>query len=531
MLDQLKNTLRNWLGVKAQTTTLREPATWLLDLFGSETAAGVRPSQKIAYSLAPYYCGVRLISETLASLPLNVYRRTPGDRPGRVVAESHPVHFLLHREPNPEMTSMVFRECLTAHCIDHGNAYAEIQRDSMGVPVALWPLAPTWTWPRLDSDGTLYYETWVNGEPNILQAKDVLHVPGLGWDGRKGYPLLQLAAERIGLDAAQRNYSGKFYANGGHVSAVVETENKLDDETFARLKLQLRENFSGLSNAHRVALLEYGLKFRSLNQTNVDAQLAEGMKFSIEDWARWFNIPPHKLKDLTHSTFANIEHQSIEWVTDSIRPWATRWEQEFNRKLFFQKNVFYVKHVVDGLLRGDQKSRYDAYAIARNWGWLSVNDIRELEDMNPLPDAIGNVYLSPLNMQRAQDVGKEPEPAPAPPETNEPEEPDQDDTTEREAEMVRQAARRAVMYETRRLDRHSAWEVYQDGELAAKIVGWCMVDGAVADKYNIVAEQLNLIAEDEGISEDELVDRKVEVLSSLALTGELPHERLAAAVI
>lgn len=523
MFDKTKNWLRSTLirslGIQNQTTTLREPASWLLDMLGGETSSGVRATQSKAYSLSAYYCGVRIISETLGSLPLNVYRRTRGTRPGREVAWQHPVQNLLHKEPNPEMTAMVFRESIAANVIDWGNCYVEIARDSAGTPIGLWPLSPRETWPKRADDGTLYYETWVAGTQYFLRAENVLHIPGLGYDGRKGYPLIQLAAETIGLHVSQRDYSGTFFKNGGHVSMVAETDGHLDDAGFARLKEQLQSNVGGLSNAHRIALLEYGVKLRSTNMSHEDAQMVESMKFSIEEWARWFNIPPHKLKDLANAHFTNIEHQNIEWVTDSIRPWAIRFEQEFDKKLFFQKNTFYTKHVVEGLLRGDLKSRYDAYAVARNWGWMSANDVLELEDRNPLPGDIGDKYLIPLNMIPADQLGKEP---PRQPATPPPEDPDDDRTLK----LLEASAQRVVNYEHRRIDRLNAFETYNDGELAYKINTWLVTNYDISERYLRIAEQLNLIADDQGISDDELTACKVRLLIRLVTDNEVTDETI-----
>lgn len=515
MFSRLKDAWRR-LTVRSQTTTLRNPAAWLLNVLGgAETASGVKATQSNAYSLSPYYCGVRIISETLGSLPLNAYRRTRGAREGREVARSHPVHRLLHKQPNPEMTAMVFRETLAANCIDWGNAYAEIQRGPDGTPVALWPLSPRETWPRRSPDKTLFYETWAGGTQYILRAEDVLHVPGLGYDGRQGYPLIQLAAETIGLHVSQRDYGSTYFKNGGHVSMVAETDGHLDDAAFARFRGQLQQGITGLTNAHRIALLEHGIKLRSTNLTHGDAQMVESLKFSTEEWARWFNIPPHKLKDLSNAHFTNIEHQNIEWVMDTVRPWAVRFEQEYDRKLFFQKEIFYTKHVVEGLLRGDLKSRYDSYAIGRNWGWLSANDIRALEDMNPLPGNIGDKYLVPLNMAPADQVALPPA---APP----PQEPPED----RALQMLIASAQRVVNYENRRLDKRGMFDVYNDGDLTHKIKDWLITDYSVSERYARIAEQLNLIADERGISDDELTACKVDLLVKLVTNKHITDEAI-----
>jgi len=427
-MNKLQSFIAKALGIKS--TTLRNPADWFMEALGyNKSASGEKVSHAAALSLSPYYCGVRMISETVGSLPLNVYKRRPVR--GQDVYREHPVHSLLHSEPNPEMTAMSFRQTLCAHAIGYGNAYAEIVRRGDGTPAQLWPLCPDRVKAKRDENDALWYEVRLDdGGFSYIAAKDVLHVPGLGFDGISGYSLISVAMESIGINLAQEKYSGKFFSNGGHVSAVIETDNVLQDETFERLKSEIAKNIGGLDNAHRIAILESGLKLKPTNISNTDAQLIEGKRFSIEDWARWLNIPPHKLKEMARSTFSNIEHQNIEWAVDSIRPWLERFEQEYNRKLFKNKNQFYSKHVIDGLLRGDHKSRNEAYAIGRNWGWLSANDVLALEDRNPLPGDLGDIYLVPGNMTRAEDAGQQMQPEPPPPE------PDEDDEIEAKLDKI-----------------------------------------------------------------------------------------------
>jgi len=510
MFESLKNGLRSFiikqLDIKSATTTLRSPATWLLDYLGtSETASGVRASQAAAYSLSGYYNGVRLISETLGSLPLNVYRRTDA---GREVATSHPVQLLLHKQPNPEMSAMVFRETLMAHVIDWGNAYVEIQRGSDGSPVNLWPLLPRDTWPTRSEDGALWYETWIDGTRYLFPAADVLHVPGLGYDGRKGYPLIQVAAESIGLNASQHSYSSKYFRNGGHVSMVAETDGQLEPDGRERFKQELQATYGGLTNAHRIALLEHGVKLRATNLSHEDSQLIESMKFSVEEWARWFNLPPHKLKDLQNAHFTNIEHQNIEFVSDAIRPWAVRWEQEFDRKLFFQKNTFYTKHVLEGLLRGDLRSRSESYAIGRNWGWLSVNEIREREEMNRLPSDTGDQYLVPLNMVPADQAGQQPSE-------------EGDDSSRR---VVQAAASRVIRYEAKRLGKDQ--DIYNNGDLTERMKEWIGASDGMCDKYIRVSGQLNGLAHDLDIGDDQLQESKIKFLVKLVNDEEVEENEV-----
>ena len=504
---------------RAEVTTARSPATWFMEaLFGQrESASGVRVTEATAMSLSPYYCGINMIAGTVASLPLNVYK-TNGRQ--RDVWPAHPAHWLLHNEPNPQMTAMSFRQTMVYHAIDKGNAYAEILWDGRGNPFQLWPIPPHLCTPRRDTDGRLWYEIRpYDKEVRYLKAEDVLHVPGLGYDGVVGYGLLQLARDSIGLSSAQEQYAAKFFRNGGNVSAVIEYDKSLTDPQFQRLNSQIVEKLQGLTNAHRVALLENGGKYKPLNPTHQESQLTEARRFTVEEWARWLNMPPHKLREMTHATFSNIEHQNIEWVVDTIRPWLVRFEQEYNRKLFRKQSVFYTKHVVEGLLRGDLKSRYDAYAIARNWGWMSANDILELEDRNPLPGDLGDMYLVPLNMISAEHAGEPPEPKPAAPSAApDPAEEDMPDVTPDKTAARRfahAAAERVVRFEARMLDSNGTAAYINVNE---RVRDWLFVPQSIADAYCTMAMQLNLMAADDpGITQDELCQRKIELLERLAL--------------
>ena len=501
-MNKLQSFIVKVLGI--QNTTLRNPADWFMDALGyKKSSSGEQVSHAAALSLSPYYCGVRMISETVGSLPLNVYKRRPTR--GQDVWREHPVHPLLHSEPNPEMTAMSFRQTLVGHAIGYGNAYAEIVRRGDGMPAQLWPLAPDRVKPKRDENNDLWYEVRIdNGGYAYLPAADVLHVPGLGFDGICGYSLISVAMESIGINLAQEKYTGKFFSNGGHVSAVIETDNVLQDDTFARLKSEIAKNIGGLDNAHRIAILEAGLKLKPTNITNGDAQLIEGKRLSIEDWARWLNMPPHKLKEMGHSTFSNIEHQNIEWVVDSIRPWLERFEQEYNRKLFRNKNQFYTKHVVDGLLRGDHRSRNEAYAIGRNWGWLSANDVLEFEDRNPLPGDLGDIYLVPGNMTRAEDAGQQ----------MEPDVPAVDEDEPREMRMTRAAAGRVVGYELRQEPGYASGQ-----EFVEKVADWMCTTPEIAEKYARLTAHIKLLTDEACVPENGAMAAKINLLTELVMSG------------
>jgi HK97 family phage portal protein len=491
--------------VRAEATTLRSPATWFLEaLFGRESSSGVRVSEATALNLSPYYCGVLMISGTVGSLPCNVYKR---DGKKRDVWDQHPAHWLLHNEPNPEMTAMSLRQSWVMHAIARGNAYGEIVWDRRGQPAAIWPLLPHMTRPLRDDTGQLWYEVrpW-DKEVRYLRPENVLHIPGLGYDGIMGYGLIQVARDAIGLHTSQDAYAAKYFQQGGNVSGVIEVPTVLQDAAFQRLKKEIAEKFSGLTNAHRIAILEAGMKFNALNPTHEQTQLVESRKFSVQEWARWLNMPPHKLKDMSEATFSNIEHQNIEWVVDTIRPWLVRFEQEFNRKLFFKQTLFYTKHVVEGLLRGDLKARFDAYAVARNWGWMSADDVLELEDRNPLPGKQGQMYLVPANMMPADQVGKKPvPPAPGSPAPQAPTPVPPAGPAER---LARVGAERVVRLEERA--GHSE-------DFRSKLCEWLTVRPETAAHYCEVAAQLNLLAEDHDVGATELRARKVDLLVELVM--------------
>jgi phage portal protein BeeE len=348
-----------------------------------------------------------------------------------------------------------------------------------------------------DEDNRLWYEIHIPGkEVRYIRREDTIHIPALGANGVMGIGLLTVAREAIGLNSAQDQYAGKFFRNGGNISGVIETANSLKEDAFQRLKKEVAEKFGGLTNAHRVAILENGLNFKSINPTHQEAQLIEARRFSVEEWARWLNMPPHKLKEMTHATFSNVEHQNIEWVVDSIRPWLVRSEQEYDRKLLRKTNQFYFKHVVDGLLRGDQQGRYAAYAVARNWGWFSANDVLELEDRNPLPGDTGDIYLIPANMQRA----------------DQPLAPQQ------------KAAEQIVKQEQKSLTARGAAGTYDDG-FQNRLMALMNVPRETAKRYVSLTQQLNLMADEKDIPDTQRQAMKASLLVQMA-NGGMTHAQI-----
>jgi HK97 family phage portal protein len=299
------------------------------------------------------------------------------------------------------MTWFQFFETLQAHVCNWGNAYAEIQRDQAGLPIALWPLLPDRTRPERDAaTRQIVYRTTVGaGQYVLLPASNVLHVAGLGFDGLLGYSVVRQARECIGLGLATEEYGARFFSNGVRPSGVLEVDGELSEVAYERLRKAAGAH-QGLENAHRYMVLEAGAKWKQTSIAPEDAQFLETRQFGVTEICRWYRMQPHKVFELSRATFSNIEHQNIEHNVDTIAPWLRRWEQALDRRLVApsERETYYVKFNQAGLLRGDIASRYKAYSIGRQWGWLCVDDIRELEEMNPLPNGQGQTFLAPLNM-------------------------------------------------------------------------------------------------------------------------------------
>lgn len=382
------------------------------------TASGKYVTERSAMQMTAVYCCVRILSEAVASLPLQFYRYT--DDGGKEKAVDHPLYFLLHDEPNPEMTSFIFRETLMTHLLLWGNAYSQIIRNGKGEVVALYPLMPDRMKVDRDEHGRLYYEYTVYDSDDVdgrkgtnkvgrtvrLQPHDVLHIPGLGFDGLVGYSPIAMAKNAIGLAIATEEYGSKFFANGAAPSGVLEHPGTIKDPSKVRESWQA--TFGGSGNANKIAVLEEGMKYTPISISPEQAQFLETRKFQIDEIARIFRVPPHMIGDLEKSSFNNIEQQSLEFVKYTLDPWVSRWEQAMVRALLTpdEKKKYFFKFNVDGLLRGDYQSRMNGYATARQNGWMSANDIRELENLDRIPaEQGGDLYLINGNMTKLEDAG------------------------------------------------------------------------------------------------------------------------------
>ena len=381
-------------------------------LFG-RTTSGKPVNERTAMQTTAVYACVRILAEAGASLPLHVYEYQ--DDGGKKLVHDHPLYYLLHDEPNPEMTSFVFRETLMSHLLIWGNAYAQIIRDGAGRVLGLYPLLPDKMEVQRDDRGNIFYVYSRNSDENPmfkeygnikLKAEDVLHIPGLGFDGLIGYSPIAMAKNAVGMTLACEEYGASFFANGANPGGVLEHPGVLKDPS--KVRESWNSVYRGVNNAHKIAVLEEGMKYQQIGIPPEEAQFLETRKFQINEIARLYRIPPHMVGDLDKSSFSNIEQQSLEFVKYTLDPWVIRWEQSLQRSLLLpgEKGKYFIKLNVDGLLRGDYQSRMNGYAVGRQNGWFSANDIREMENMNPIPDEEGgNLYLINGAMTKLADAG------------------------------------------------------------------------------------------------------------------------------
>ena len=373
-------------------------------LFG-QTSAGKPVNERTAMQSTAVYACMRILTESIVGLPLHLYKYNGN---GKKMVVNHSLYRLLHDEPNPDMTSFVFRETLMSHLLLWGNAYAQILRDHAGRVLGMYPLLPDKMEVDRDSvTGEIFYTYTKSSDenPNIKQAgqvrlkkQDVLHIPGLGFDGLVGYSPIAMAKNAVGISLATEEYGAKFFANGATPGGILEHPGVVKDPE--RLRQSWHAQF-GQKNSHNVAVLEEGMTFHHMTIPPEQAQFLETRKFQIDEIARIFRVPPHMVGDLEKSSFSNIEQQSLEFVKYTLDPWVIRWEQSLSRSLLNEdeKRKYFFKFNLEGLLRGDYESRMSGYATARQNGWMSANDIRELENLDKIPaEDGGDLYLINGNM-------------------------------------------------------------------------------------------------------------------------------------
>lgn len=447
---------------------MRDPA--LSAFFGPiDTSSGVPVNEYTAFNCSAVFAAVRLISEAVGQLDCVVMEKSGS--PGNMTlteATDHRLWSLVHDRPNPEMNPISFWATLQAHVLTWGNAYAEIVRDGAGRPAQLWPIPPNRVRPRRiladrPSDRKIVYDVFPNvstqyalqslpipkgNEIATIPYTDMLHIHGLGFDGLMGYSVVTMARESIGLTMATEQFGAGFFGRGSRPTGVLTHPGRMKDEGRKNLREQWERTYQGLNNAHRVALLEEGVKWEAIGIPPEDAQFLQTRKFQLSEIARWFNVPPHMLRDLDRATFSNIEEQGMDFVTYSLRPWLVRHIQEVRWKCLTdaERSRLVIRFLYEILQRGNFQNRMQAYHAGIQDGIFCPDEVREMEGMNHRPDGLGKVFLRPLNMVPAdtpvEDPNSQPDPAQTPEPTPDPQpEPDADKAAK--ARKARKAAKKA----------------------------------------------------------------------------------------
>jgi HK97 family phage portal protein len=366
---------------------------------GGAAPGGVVVTSESALTFSAVLGCVRVLSEGVAALPLITYERIGRGKERSII---HSLYSVLHDSPNDEMTSFQWRETSMAHCTLWGNCYSEIIADGAGRVRELWPLLPQQMTPKRTESGLIYEYRDPAGRLITYTADQIFHVPGLSMTGLVGMSMIGIAREAIGLGLTLARHGTKLFANGARAGGVLEAPAELSDTAYERLKTSFNEQYSGVENSGKTILLEAGTKFNNLTMPNDDAQFLQTRMFQIEEIARMFRVPPHMIGDLEHATFSNIEQQSLDFVIYSLTPWLVRWEQAISHKLFLpqERARYFSEFLTSALLRGDTMSRYTAYSSAISSGWITRNEVRQIENMNPDNPALDE-YLFPLNMAPA----------------------------------------------------------------------------------------------------------------------------------
>lgn len=394
--------MKNWAIRTALKLSLHDG--WA-GIFNSATYSGVTVTPKGALGNTPVLRAITILSETIAQLPLHVIDESQNKKKK---ALQHPLFRVLYLEPNSLMSSFEFRQLMMTCVCLYGNFFAEIEFNNAGDVVALYPWKNDKVILFKAEDNTLWY-SYRTDSPNskeiLIPSRRVLHIKSFSDNGLWGKSPIQIAREAVALSQAAEAYGAKFFGSGGKPTGVFSTDSKLKGDTIDRLQEQWKKRM-GDSSSTKTLFLEEGLKYQPISLSPEDSQFIETRKFQISEIARMFGVPPHMLFDLERATFSNIEHQSIEFVTFSILPWIKRIEQEMTRKLLTVKEQsrYLIQFNVSGLLRGDTKSRFESYAIGKNAGFLTTNDIRKLEDMDPKEG--GDVLWTPANTMPA-DISKD----------------------------------------------------------------------------------------------------------------------------
>ena len=387
-------------------------AARLVEVFGGQrSTAGKSVNIESALGITAVYACVRVLADGVAALPLPLYRRLPR---GKERAPDHPLYRLLHDQPNPWMTPYTLKETLMGHVLLRGNAYANIVRDRSGYPVELWPLRPASMLDIRESEsGQLIYLYRVpGGEAVKIPQSEMFHIRGLSPDGLRGYSPITVHREAMGLTMAEEEFGARFFSNGAIPQGVLQAKARLSKTAVDNLRESWNAAHQGLSQSHRVAILEEGVEWKATGVAMEDAAWLAGRTFQLDEMCRIFRVPPHKVYELTRATFSNITDQELQFQGDSLVPWLVRLEEQVNISLLSpsDRRIYYAEFLVDAALRADISKRYEAYFRARQGGWMNSNEIRERENLNPFEG--GDDYWQPVNMVA---INGEPSPNTSPP--------------------------------------------------------------------------------------------------------------------
>ena len=446
-----------------------------LFIFGTADS-GERVDEKSAMQIATVYACVRLLAESVAQLPLRLYREKEGGQ-GKERATDHPLYRVLYRQTNPEMSAFSFREVLMTHLLLWGNSYSQIVRDGKNGILGLYPLLPENVEIDRDANGELYYiyhaytdeKPGESGSDIYFKRDEILHIPGLGFNGLVGFSPIAMMKNSLGTTLAVEKYGSSFFRNGAQPSGVLEHPGVLKDPQ------KIRDNwtavYGGAGNAHRVAVLEEGMAYKPISLPPEDSQFLSTREFGVEEICRIFRVPPHMVQSLKRATFSNIEHQSLDYTIYTLTPWLVRIEQAIIKDLLLdeEKDVYFPKFNVDGLLRGDYESRMRGYATGFSNGFLTVNDICRLEDMDVVPESeggdfhvINGSYVQLKNVGQAYtgqaqpEEPEEPEPEPEPKREEPPEEEEAEDESEDQSRTGNRQTRRKQRHYGRKKGRNTS---------------------------------------------------------------------------
>lgn len=403
-------------GGNQKGVNLSAPNAGISGAIGSISASGIPISDDVALTQSVFFGATKIISEDVAKLPVRVLKmRKDG---GRVINKRHYLHKLMKR-PNNWQTPFEFIEFMTFCLVIRGNSYAVIQRDAKGTPVALIPVHPGRVTLLTDTDGELWYQIGrgsqheaavLKDQPLTIPSRDILHIKNLSRNGLTGMSLIEQVKDTLGLAIATEQHGSKLFANGARPSGALKHPGKLSSDAASRLRAAWDQIHSSVANYGKTLVLEEGMEYQTISMTSQDAEWLASRKFQVEEIARFFRIPLHMLQSLDKASFNNIEHQSRSYYDQTLMSYLERIESAFNTKFDLDSEDMMVEFDTAKLLRADTKSRYEAYAIARQWGWKSANDILIAEGENPIGDS-GDIYLVPMNMIPSTQVLNPPEPA------------------------------------------------------------------------------------------------------------------------